>query len=163
MMRWDGTYLWRKYPLEMLRLCRDRVVEKWKELYYRYFLFGYPTFKRIEELASLAEALLRNELERCLLDCVVPEAEGNGAPKVGPSVVAELLNCVRERMGRKAVYCVNWQMLPQASATTKIYAELSKGRTVAVSFAEGYSCGQPFVEAKTLEELVEKLLPLCRQ
>jgi hypothetical protein len=66
MLRWDGTYLWKKYPLEMLRLCRDRVVERWKELYHRYFLFGYPfpTLKRIEELASLAEALLRNELER---------------------------------------------------------------------------------------------------
>ncbi len=93
----------------------------------------------------------------------MPEAEGKGAPKVGPSVVAELLNCVRGRMGRKAVYSVNWQMLPQVSAATKIYEELSKGRTVAVGFAEGYSCGQPFVETKTLEELVEKLLPLCRQ
>ena len=126
MMRWDGSYLWRKYPLEMLRPCRGRVVERWKELYHRYFLFGYSTLKRIEELAGLAEALLRNELERCLLDCVVPEAEGKGAPKVGPRAVAELLNCVRERMGRKAVCCVNWQMLPQASAATKIYAELSK-------------------------------------
>jgi hypothetical protein len=142
---------------------RDRVVERWKELYHRYFLFGHPTLKRTEELASLAETLLRGELERCLLECVVPEAEGEGAPKVGPRAVAELLNCVREGMGRKAVYCVNWQMLPQASATTKIYTELSKGLAVAVSFAEGYSCGQPFVEAKILEELVEKSLPLCRQ
>ena len=165
MVRWDGTYLWRKHPLEMLRLCRDRVVEKWKELYHRYFLFGYPfpTLERIEELAGLADALLRGELERCLLECVVPEAEGKGAPKVGSRAVAELLDCVRKRLGKRAVYCINWQMLPYASATTKIYAELSKGRAVAVGFAEGYGCGQPFVEAKTLGELVEKLLPLCRQ
>jgi len=165
MLRWDGTYLWKKYPLEMLRLCRDRVVERWKELYHRYFLFGYPfpTLKRIEELAGLAEALLRNELERCLLDCVVPEAEGKGAPTVGQGAVAELLNCVREKLGRKAVYCINQRMSPHASAATKIYAELSKGRAVAVGFAEGHSCGQPFVEAKTLGELVEKLLPLCGQ
>jgi len=162
-VRWDGTYLWRKHSLEMLRLCRDRVVEKWKELYHRYFLFGYPTLERIEELAGLAEALLRGELERCLLECVVPEAEGKGAPKVGSRAVAELLDCVRKRLGKRAVYCINWQMLPYASATTKIYAELSKGRAVAVGFAEGYGCGQPFVEAKTLGELVEKLLPLCRQ
>ena len=61
---------------------------------------------------------MRNELERCLLDCVVPEAEGKGAPTVGQGAVAELLNCVRERLGRKAVYCINQRMLPHASAAT---------------------------------------------
>jgi len=167
MKKWDGTYLWRRWPVGMLSICVERLMKNWEVLYNRYFMFAYPfnTPRRIEELAELARALLKNveALERCILNCVVPDAEGEGAPTFGPKLVNELLDCVRQKLGKKAVYCVNWQILPSASAATKIFAELKKGNAVAVGFAEGYGCEPPFVETRSLEEFVEKLWSRCRQ
>jgi hypothetical protein len=76
----------------------------------------------------------------------------------------ELLNCARLALGAKGVFWVNGQMLPQAAAANKIRAELTRGHEVELCFTpEGDIWGRMrCTRAKSLEELVGRLLEICR-